>query len=109
MANKAVQGATYSFTTSGGAAIPAAPTGLAASPTSSTRVDLTWADVTSEEGYKVERKLSSSSTWAQIGTTAADVTSYIDTNSGLTAGTGYNYRVRAFTTAGIPATAISPQ
>ena len=100
MANKAVQGATYSFTTSGGAAIPAAPTGLAASPTSSTRVDLTWADVASEEGYKVERKLSSSSTWAQIGTTAADVTSYIDTNSGLTAGTGYNYRVRAFTTAG---------
>ncbi len=53
-----------------------------------------------EEGYKVERKLASTSTWAQIGTTAADVATYADTNSGITAGTSYNYRVRAYTSAG---------
>jgi hypothetical protein len=100
MANKAVQGPVYSFTTSGGSAIPPAPTSLSAVPASSTRVDLAWADVAGEEGYKVERKLASSSTWSQIGTTAANVVTYTDSNSGLTAGTSYNYRVRAYTTAG---------
>ena len=91
---------TYSFTTSGGGAIPPAPTSLTAQPVSPTPVDLSWADVAGEEGFKVERKLASSSTWSQIGTTGANVVSYVDTNSGLTAGTSYNYRVRAYTTAG---------
>jgi phosphatidylserine/phosphatidylglycerophosphate/cardiolipin synthase-like enzyme len=101
MANKTKTGATYSFTTAGGGSvIPPAPSGLTATPTSSTSVNLAWADVAGEEGYKVERKLASSSTWAQIGTTTSDVVTYADTNSGLTAGTSYNYRVRAFTTAG---------
>ena len=63
-------------------------------------MNLSWADVAGEEGFKVERKLASSSTWSQIGTTGANVVSYADTNSGLTAGTSYNYRVRAYTTAG---------
>jgi hypothetical protein len=102
MANKTKSAATtYSFTTAGGTSvIPAAPAGLTATATSSTSVSLSWSDVADEEGYKVERRLTSSSTWAQIGTTAAGVTTYADTNSGLTAGTGYTYRVRAFTTAG---------
>jgi hypothetical protein len=64
------------------------------------RVDLSWTDVAGEEGYKVERKLASSSTWAQIGTTAADIATFQDTNSGIAAGTNYHYRVRAFTSAG---------
>ena len=94
-------GSTYSFTTSGGGAtIPNPPGGLTATAASGTRVNLSWTDPGGEEGYKVERKLSSSPTWAQIGTTAADVTTYLDSNSGLTAGTSYDYRVRAFTSAG---------
>jgi HKD family nuclease len=93
-------GPTYSFTTSGGAAIPPAPTSLTAQAVSPTQVNLSWTDVAGEEGFKVERKLASSSTWSQIGTTGANVVSYADTNSGLTAGTSYNYRVRAYTTAG---------
>jgi hypothetical protein len=101
MANKTRTGATYSFTTAGGGStIPPAPTGLSAVAATATRVDLSWTDVAGEEGYKIERKLASSSTWAQIGTTTADVATYIDQNSGLAAGTSYNYRVRAFTTAG---------
>ena len=100
MANKTKTGTTYSFTTSGGGAIPLPPTSLTATAASSTSVNLSWADTSGEEGFKVERKLASSSTWAQIGTTGTDVTTYTDANSGLTAGTSYNYRVRAYTSAG---------
>ena len=73
---------------------------MTADPVTATQVNLTWADVAGEEGFKVERKLASSSTWSQIGITAANVDSYTDTNSGLTGGTSYHYRVRAYTTAG---------
>jgi hypothetical protein len=100
MANKTKTGATWSFTTTGGGTIPAAPTGLMGTAMSGTRVDLSWSNVAGEEGYKVERKPSSSTTWAQIGTTGPDVTTYTDSNSGLTPSTGYNYRVRAYTNAG---------
>jgi hypothetical protein len=100
MANKTKSGATWSFTTSGGGAIPPTPTGLSGNPVSATRIDLSWSDVAGEDGYKVERKPSGSATWTQIGTTGANVASYADTNSGLTPATAYNYRVRAYTTAG---------
>jgi len=97
--SRAVTGPTWSFTTSGGAPPPPAPGGLVASPVSSTRIDLTWTDVAGEDGYKVERKLAGSSTWAQIGTTGPNLVAYQDT-SGLTPSTQYNYRVRAWTTGG---------
>jgi hypothetical protein len=87
-------------TTGGGGTVPAAPTGLTGTPVTAARVDLSWSDVDDEEGYKIERKLSSSTTWAKIGTTAPGVVTYSDVNSGLKPATGYNYRVRAYTTAG---------
>ena len=100
MAGRAVNGPTWRFTISGGGTIPAAPTGLSGSAISASRVDLAWSDVASEEGYKVERKLSTSTTWAQIALLGANVVSYSDQNSGLQGATTYNYRVRAYTTAG---------
>ena len=100
MANRAVNGTTWHFTTSGGGTVPPAPTALTGTAISMTRVDLSWNDVDGEEGYKIERKLSTSTTWAQVGTTAPNATTYTDSNSGLQAETAYNYRVRAFTTAG---------
>jgi phosphatidylserine/phosphatidylglycerophosphate/cardiolipin synthase-like enzyme len=100
MAGRAVNGPTWRFTTSGGGTVPAAPTGLTGSAISAARVDLNWSDVESEEGYKVERKLSSSTTWTQIALLGANVVSYTDQNSGLQGATSYNYRVRAYTTAG---------
>lgn len=100
VANRTRSGATYSFTTSGGSTIPPAPASLSATAVSPTRIDLTWADGPDEEGYKVERKLSSSSSWTQIALIGANISSYQDTNSGLAAGTTYNYRVRGYTTAG---------
>jgi phosphatidylserine/phosphatidylglycerophosphate/cardiolipin synthase-like enzyme len=98
---RAISGQVWSFTTSGGVPAPPAPGNLQATAVSSTRIDLSWADVAGEEGYKIERKLASASStaWTQIATTGANVVSYQNT-SGLTPNTAYNYRVRAWTTGG---------
>ncbi|PYR93834.1 MAG: hypothetical protein DMF84_08490 [Acidobacteria bacterium] len=100
MANLTKTGPTWHFTTVGSVPPPPAPGGLTTSLVSRTRIDLKWNDVAGEQGYKVERKLSTDIVWTQIGTTAADVATYVDTNSGLRTDTTYNYRVRAFTTGG---------
>ena len=57
----------------------AAPGNLTAAPVNgpSTAVNLAWADGAGETGYAVERSVDGV-TWAQVGTTAADVTTYTD-------------------------------
>jgi titin len=73
---------------------PNAPSNLVATPISSSRIDLTWQDNSSDEtGFKIERKTGSGS-YFQIATVGADVTSY--SNTFLSAGTTYYYRVRAY-------------
>ena len=73
---------------------PTAPSNLAANAVSTTQINLAWSDNASNEtGFKIERKTGSGGTYAQIGTVGANVTSYSD--SGLTSGTTYYYRVRA--------------
>jgi fibronectin type 3 domain-containing protein/regulation of enolase protein 1 (concanavalin A-like superfamily) len=80
------------------ALVPATPTGLIANAVSSTQIDLAWGDVATETGYKIERKTGAAGTYSQIATVAANVTTY--SNTGLTAGTTYFYRVRANNAAG---------
>jgi YD repeat-containing protein len=73
---------------------PAAPTGLSATAASSTAINLSWTASTDNvgvTGYLVERCVTSSCTYSQVATPAT--TSFGDT--GLTASTGYSYRVRA--------------
>ena len=72
---------------------PATPTGLAASTISSSQINLSWTDVASETGFKIERKTGASGTYVQIGTTGTNIVSYNDT--GLTVNTTYFYRIRA--------------
>ena len=73
---------------------PAAPSNLSASSASSTSIKLTWTDGSvREDGYKIERSTDGSS-FSQITSVGASVTSYTD--SGLTAGKKYYYRVRGF-------------
>ena len=80
--------------------VPAAPSNLAASAASSSQINLSWLDnSTNETGFKVERAGSSTGPWTQIGTAGAGALSYID-KTGLAASTPYWYRVRAFNTAG---------
>ena len=75
----------------------AAPLWPAATAASASQINVTWSDVDGESGYKVERSPNGVDGWAVVGTTAAGVTAFSDT--GLTAGTTYYYRVRGFTPA----------
>jgi hypothetical protein len=81
-----------------GIAPPVAPTGLTASAISSSRIDLSWTDASSDEtGFKIQRKIVGG-TFSTIKTVGANVTSY--SNTGLTPDTLYRYRVRAYNEAG---------
>jgi hypothetical protein len=90
---------TANATTQSGIVPPAAPGGLTATAASASQINLSWTDnANNETGFKVERSPNGSSSWAQIGTTGANVTTY--SNTGLAAGTKYYYRVRATNSAG---------
>ena len=72
----------------------AAPTNLSAMGISDSEIELTWTDNTGyETGFKIERD--SGSGFTEIGTVSSDVTEYTDT--GLTFGQSYTYRIAAFT------------
>jgi fibronectin type 3 domain-containing protein len=74
---------------------PAAPSGLSATPASSSQVNLSWTDNANNEiGFEVERKTGAGGTYAYVVGTGVNVTSVAD-SSGLTANTTYYYRVRA--------------
>ncbi|MCP4137737.1 MAG: hypothetical protein GY754_42630 [bacterium] len=76
-------------------ATPAPPSYLETTPVTSTQIDLTWIDnALNEEGFHLERSEDDGSTYAIIAQPAADSTSYSDT--GLSPGTLYRYRVRAY-------------
>jgi titin len=88
----------YSNTSSATTSVtaPAAPLNLSASTLSSTRIDLTWTDNSNnEDGFKIERCQGSGCTnFTQIDQVAAGIISY--SNTGLTSGMTYTYRLRAF-------------
>lgn len=74
---------------------PEAPTNLQAQAISQSEVNLTWSDKSvNEDGFYVERKRSGG-VYARVATLSPNVTSYDD--DGLTMGTTYTYRVRAYT------------
>ncbi len=78
---------------------PAAPSNLTATAASNSQINLAWTDKsTNESGFYVERKTGSGGTYAQIAALGANVQSY--SNTGLTTGTTYYYRVRAYNGSG---------
>src|SRR6476619_2255902 len=81
------------------AQVPSAPANLAASNGTGNNINLSWGNVATETGFKIERKLGTGGTYAQIDTAGADVTTYAD-NSAKTANRPYIYRVRAFNGSG---------
>ena len=78
---------------------PNPPTLLTATPVSFQEIKLSWQDnSTNETGFKVQRQVDGSAAWVEIGTTAANATTFSDT--GLKPTTTYHYRVRAFNNSG---------
>lgn len=76
---------------------PSAPASLTASSASATSISLSWSNVANETAYLLERKTGSNA-FAEIALVLADVTSYTDT--GLTTGQQYTYRIRAYNQGG---------
>lgn len=78
--------------------VPVSPSNLAGIAFSTTQINLTWADnSTNETGFKIERKTALGD-YAVIGTTVANIMTFSDT--GLTPATTFTYRVYAYNEAG---------
>ena len=77
---------------------PKAPSSLTAKAASSTQINLTWTDASSnEEGFKIELSLDGK-TYVQVATVGANVKAYSST--GLSAAKKYYYRVRSYHSGG---------
>jgi len=73
----------------------AAPSNLSAEAASSSRIDLSWTDHSSvESGFRIEQKVGSGGTYAEIAVVDTDVNTYSST--GLEVSTTYYYRVKAY-------------
>lgn len=78
--------------------LPVNPSNLIGTSDSATHINLSWVDnSTNETGFKIERK-TGAGTFAVVGTTLADITTFNDI--GLTSGSTYTYRVYSYNSAG---------
>ena len=84
--------------TTPGQTVPAAPSTLTATAASRSQINLSWKNnATNATGVKIEQS-TNGTTFTQIATVGANVTTYSAT--GLTANTRYYYRVRAYNAVG---------
>jgi hypothetical protein len=71
-----------------------APANLTATAVSSSRINLTWQDLTTNEaGFKIERS-TNNSTFTQVASVGPNITTFA--NTGLASNVTYYYRVRAY-------------
>ncbi len=79
-------------------AFPSQPTAVTVTTTTEASITLAWADVAGESSYRIERSDNGTNGWTQVGTAAANATSYSD--AGLPENTRYYYRIVAVNAAG---------
>jgi len=79
---------------------PATPTSLMATAVSKSQINLTWSDISNNEGgFKIERCQGvNCSNFTQIAQVSQNATTF--SNTGLLKNTSYSYRVRAFNASG---------
>ena len=78
---------------------PSAPTGLSTFVVSSSEIDLSWTDTSSNEnGFIIERSPSVSDSWSEIGSAGTNSTTYSD--NGLIPDSTLYYRISAFNSLG---------
>jgi hypothetical protein len=71
------------------------PSGLAATASGPTSIGLSWVDESADEtGFSIERSLNGSTGWTEVADLAAGTEAWTDT--GLSPGTAYYYRVAAY-------------
>jgi len=61
---------------------------------STTQINLSWTDITDENGYKIERSYGNPGAYIQIGTVSANTTLYEDKT--VTPFNYYYYRIKAY-------------
>ncbi|QHI68030.1 fibronectin type III domain-containing protein [Tichowtungia aerotolerans] len=84
--------------------VPAAPTGLTATAMGPDQIDLSWTDNSSDEtGFRIACQVDGQGGYTQIVSLAAGTTNY--SNTGLSEGTLYEYRVVAYNVNGDSAAA----
>ena len=87
-----------------GTTVPGAPTGLSATASDTTKINLTWTAPASDggsaiTGYKIEVSSNGGSSWSdQVANTSGTATTY--SHTGLSAGNTRHYRVSAINTNG---------
>jgi len=85
---------TYSNEAAANSPGPNAPSNATASATGTSTIALSWNDnAANEDGFKIERRTSTGA-FSEVATVGINVTAYND--NGLSGGTAYIYRVRAF-------------
>lgn len=77
---------------SSGSIVLSDPDNFAAVADGETALDLSWDNVTNNQGYLIEFSLTGTGGWAELETTAADATS--STQTGLSAGNTRYYRIK---------------
>jgi len=97
--NETASSASASATTDAPPPPPLAPSGLSATGISETAISLSWSDnAATETAYRVERSPDGLNSFATVANLASNATGYTDT--GLSAGTTYDYRVAAVNDSG---------
>jgi uncharacterized protein (TIGR02145 family) len=74
--------------------VPAVPIGVTAAVESSTSIVVSWTTVSGTTGYYVYRSTSATGTYTKVGDVTSESSSY--TNTGLSVGTTYYYKVSAY-------------